>query len=125
MKKIILLYNFSPERVKQVRRAAAPLGCMAASVSKKDFLQPVGALAGLPGYTRIKNTGARSESFEGEMLVMCGFSGDGIDIVLGALKQGGIGYVPIKAVITPTNAQWSGKKLFDELCEEHRVMKGN
>lgn len=59
------------------------------------------------------------------MLVMCGFSGDGIDIVLGALRQAGVGAVPIKAVITPTNALWSGKRLFDELCEEHRAMSGN
>ena len=125
MKKIILLYNFTADRVKLVRRAASPLCCMTVSVSKKDFSQPVGALAGLPGYTRVKNAGSRADDFDGEMLVMCGFSGDGIDIVLGALKQAGVGPVPIKAVITPTNAQWSGKRLFEELCEEHRAMTGN
>ena len=107
--------------MKLVRKACAPLGCTVRSVAKKEFSLPVGALAGVPGVEKHKPADPGS-SFDDEMLVISGFSGEGLDILIGALYAGGVGKVPYKAVITETNASWDGVSLFDEIMAEHELM---
>ncbi len=120
MKKTVLLYNFSAERLKAVRRALTPLGCSVRCVSKKEFSQPVGALAGLSDVSCAADKKITPENdFSDEMLVICGFSGDGIDVFLNALKYGGVGRIALKAVLTEHNASWSGSELHRELKSEH------
>ncbi len=122
MNKTVLLYNFSTERIRLVRRALAPLGCTVKGVSKKEYAQPIGALAGVPA-TPLGRV-AQGGDFDEEMLVMSGFTGDGIDIVIGALRAGGVGSVPLKAVVTETNAEWDAASLYREIRAEHELMRG-
>ncbi|MBQ1546453.1 MAG: DUF3783 domain-containing protein [Clostridia bacterium] len=122
MKKKVLLYNFTPERVRGVRAALSPLDCGVVSVSQKDQLLSVGAVAGLAGYARTKS--ASGELFSEEMLVMYGFFGEGIDVVIHRLKTAGVGSVPLKAVVTETNAAWDGVTLYREIKAEHERMNG-
>lgn len=119
---MILLYNFTPERMRLVRRAAEPLGCTVRGIPQKDFTLSVGFLTGLTQQSDRKPT---AESFNQEMLVISGLSGEGIDIFLAALKKCGAGYIPIKAVVTETNASWSGYELYHEIKKEHEAMSSS
>ncbi len=121
MKKTVLLYNFSKSRIRTVRNALSPMGCLVKSVDKVDYKQPVGFLTGVDGI-RPNETKNVSESFSDEMMVMCGFGGEMIDVVIAALKKSGIGKIDLKAVVTPTNAHWDSIKLHDEIRAEHYSM---
>lgn len=59
---------------------------------------------------------------DAEMLVMAGLSSARIDAVLGAIRRSGIGPVPYKAILTPTNQYWDGATLLTELKREHAQM---
>lgn len=122
MKKKVLLYNFTPERARAVRAALSQLDCGVVSVPCKDQSQAVGAVVGLAGYARKKS--APAENFSEEMLVMYGFFGEGIDVVIHLLKAAGVGAVPLKAVVTETNAAWDGVTLYREIKAEHEKMSG-
>ena len=52
--------------------------------------------------------------------VLHGFSRDGLDPALEALRSLGIG---LKAVTTPTNLSWSGEKLYKNLKAEREAIK--
>lgn len=112
----VLLYNFSRERVQLVRKALAPLHIVVKSVNKKDFPQPIGYMAGIDGIKPSKSTAV--SDFNEEMLVMCGFMGEMIDVLISALKVGGVGKVELKAVMTESNTLWDGVELYKALSEE-------
>ncbi len=58
------------------------------------------------------------------MIVMCGFGSEKIDIVIAALKMGGIGKIDLKAVITPSNAYWNSFQLYEAVKSDHMAMNG-
>ena len=58
------------------------------------------------------------------MLVMAGISGARMDMVLRALRKSGVGPIPYKAAMTPTNQYWNPLQLFKEIKEEHEKMHG-
>ena len=59
-----------------------------------------------------------SEPFTGEMMVFCGFASDDLDTFIQGYKATNIPRVELKAVLTQYNADWTPKKLFEELNKE-------
>ena len=117
MQKIILAYNFTPERLQALKLICMMLRTQLRAVAREELLQPVGYLAGLP------------EAYSGdegqeEMLLMCGFSRQDLDRLLAAVKKGKLRQVALKAMLTPTNCTWSGLQLLQELSQEHAYMHG-
>ncbi len=53
----------------------------------------------------------------GEMMVFSGISSERMDVLLAELKQSGI-QIPLKAVITMYNFNWTGYELYRELQKE-------
>lgn len=123
MKQMILLYNFNRYRLQSIRKALAPLNVPIKNVSKKDFMQPVGYVAGIDGILPSSDK-LSQECFTDEMLVMCGFGSEKIDLLLALLKQGAVEKVDLKAVITPSNVYWSSIKLYKEVKSDHIAMNG-
>lgn len=121
MKQVVLLYNFKKSRLQSVRRALAPLRVTVKTVSKRAFSQPVGYLAGIDGIlpSGEKYTG---EGFTDEMLVMCGFGSEMIDLLIALLNQSPVGKINLKAVITPSNVYWSSIALYEEIKAEHSAL---
>ncbi len=124
MKETVLLYNFSdPERLKKAQRALLPLGVRVKKISREDYLQPVGYLAG------VKETGPVDDVYDGdefdkEMVVMAGLSSKRIDAVIDAFKRAGVGRIDYKAVLTDTNEHWTSVRLYNEISGEHEALKG-
>lgn len=123
MRETILLFHFSDkDRRNKLTRALLPLRMKVREVKREDYLQPLGYLAGnkeiLPNeevYT--------GEEPEEEMLLMAGLSSQRVDMVLKAIRKSGIGMIPYKAVLTPSNQNWNALKLLEELKAEHEKMQ--
>lgn len=123
MQKIVLAYNFTPERLQALRLACMMLKVQLRSVPRSELLQPLGCLAGAAGVEPVEEAYTGSEA-TAEMLVMCGFTRPDLDRLLAAIKKGRLQQVALKAMLTPYNMQWSGLKLQQELSQEHAYMHG-
>lgn len=124
MKETVLLYNFKDaERVKRLKQALLPMGFKLKAVEPKDYLKPVGMLAGVKG---MEETGEEKEydgpGFKDEMAIMAGFTSSQVDGFIKALRKWGVGKIDYKAVLTQTNREWDSLKLYEEIKREHEAM---
>lgn len=123
MQKIILAYNFTPERLQALKLICMMLRTQLRAVAREELLQPVGYLAGLSEVASVSEAYSGDEGQE-EMLLMCGFSRQDLDRLLAAIKKGKLRQVALKAMLTPTNCNWNGLQLLQELNQEHAYMHG-
>lgn len=63
------------------------------------------------------------EEFSDPMLVFCSLTGPQLDRLLGAMKRAKLPPIPLKAVLTPTNRDWTSQQLWQELRREHQAMQ--
>ena len=118
MKKQVLVYNLPAKTIARLRTELKALGCGVRAVTEKEQSIELGALAGMPG--RIyKKAAAPDNAFHAKFVVICGFSGLGVDAVIMGLNRCGIGKDVLKAVLTATNSSWSSTKLYSEVSDEH------
>lgn len=124
MRETVLLYNFDSERQPKVKRALLPLKFFLKTVSKEDFSQPIGVLAGIKGIEPVEEK-YDGDGFDDEMIVMGGFTSAKIDALVRALNKNGIGKIALKAVITPTNVNWNSVELYKAVKADHDEMNKN
>lgn len=124
MREIALFYNFSEDRLRKARLALMPLKIAVKSVSKEDFNQPVGYLVGIKEIEPAAEKYS-GEGFDGEMLIMHNFTSKTMELMLKALVKYGVGRVPLKAVITPTNKSWDSVTLYKAVKADHDEMTKN
>ena len=124
-----MLYNFTDkERTDKVKFIFVLMGIKIRSVSKEDYLQPIGALSGV---TRLERTEEvyEGEGFGEEMLVICNLTDAQMDQMLAYFRKEGIRIAhlflddALKAALTPTNMSWSSIELHDELVREHEAVQ--
>lgn len=116
---VVLAYNLGPERAGRVRTLCIIQKLRLRPVRPEEYGEPQGALAGL-----LPPTGnpAPAETFDDELLVLCGFSEAALGAFLAGFRRAGIPPVALKAVLTPSNAGWDAVRLHQELCREHAAM---
>lgn len=120
---VLLCYNLAPEKAQKIRLAAMRLKIRVRPVAKEEYGQTLAALCGMEETTDAAYGGA---GFEDEMLVMANFQTAMMNTFLGLFRRMGIAPVALKAILTPTNAQWDSEKLHAEIASEHEaMMKGN
>ena len=120
---VLLCYNLAPEKAQKIRLAAMRLKIRVRPVAKEEYGQTLAALCGMEETTDAAYGGA---GFEDEMLVMANFPAAMMNTFLGLFRRMGIAPVALKAILTPTNAQWDSEKLHAEIASEHEtMMKGN
>lgn len=122
MKKEILLYNLDNAKGKQISAVCSPLHIECRHVQRDEYLQLIGALAGMPGFP--PKARILGPTFDDEMMVFCGFDNDSIYTFLSHYKQAGISPIWLKANLTPHNLQWNSIQMHDELMKEHQNMNG-
>lgn len=98
----------------------ANLGIRFKPIPRESFSTPLGAMAGMPARFPAPSNG---ENFNAPMLVMCGMEEPTFDAFLKALRASPIPRIPLKAVLTPTNAGWNAFRLYEELSMEHAQMQ--
>ena len=123
MNKMILAYNFTPERLAAHKLLCMMLRVQLKPVERTQLLQPVGSLAGVPGVAPVPEEYTGAEATQ-ELLLMCGFQRSDLDRLLAGIRKSKLQSVKLKAMLTPTNAQWSGLELLRELEQEHEYMTG-
>lgn len=122
MKETILVFNLPDKQARlAIEKALFPLKVRLRSVSRDQYNQPLGVLAG------IKEISAVDEPFTGEelpdtMFVFAFLSDAKLNQVLVALRKSGAGPFPYKAILTPTKQFWTAHECFREIAEEHRTM---
>lgn len=118
MAQIILTFGLGKEKIKVVRSIAQKNRIQIKEISRKDYNQKLGALAGIQGFAKEKVI-YNGPDFPLEMIVFSGIDSAQIDSFLSDYKQTGAQTVPLKAIITPQNIFWTVEALFKELWKEH------
>lgn len=123
MNEIALFYNFSEERMRKAKFALLPLKIRTKAVSKLEYNHPLSYLVGIkkiePAETEFDGNG-----FDEEMIVMHNFTSKTVDGLIRALNKCGVGRVPLKAVITPTNKDWNSVQLYNAVKADFNEMSG-
>ena len=120
MNPMVLCYNLQPEKLGRLRVLCLRLGIGVRVVEPEKFGLPVGALAGV---LNPPETVEEAEPFADEMLVMAHFRPGMLDAFLNGFRQSRIPPVKLKAMLTETNAGWSGARLHREIRAEHEQME--
>lgn len=118
MAQIILTFGLGKEKIKVVRSIAQKNRIQIKEISRKDYNQKLGAIAGIQGFAKEKVI-YNGPDFPLEMIVFSGIDSAQIDTFLADYKQTGAQPVPLKAIITPQNIFWTVETLFKELWKEH------
>ena len=121
MRPTILTFNLSDARLSKLRFLCMKLGLPVKAVPAEDLCQPIGALCGLAE----RADPAPAEAFSEEMLIFCHMDNAAVNRFLQTAKQMRYAPVALKAILTPTNAEWTPVQLCQELKQEREaVMKG-
>ena len=121
---MILFFNFQePDIRKKWNGICFRLGIRVKEVGAEQFHQPLGFLAGLPGFEAGEQLPSDPHTFSEPMLVLKNFTSKRINELLRAGKKAGLPNVPLKAVLTAQNSTWNAAELHQELEKEHQAMQ--
>lgn len=126
----ILLYNITDEKTRRIiKTLVLRLKIRVRIIEEEQYTLPLGSLVGLsPDLwtaqsedTLPPNSNVDSSALTDEMLVFCFFSDNQLNQFLLGLRKNGIS-IPLKAVLTASNASWNSLLLYHEISEEHKKM---
>lgn len=121
MRPTILTFNLNENRLSRLRFLCMKLGLTVRPVPAEDFCQPISALCGMTEAAEA----SPAEAFPEEMLIFCHMDNAQVNRFLQTARQMRFAPVALKAVLTPTNAEWTPVQLCAELKDERAaVMKG-
>ena len=114
---VLLTYNLHGERAAKIRMAAMRFRVRLRAVERREYARPLAELVenGPEGDWA-------GEAFDEEMLVMANFPAPLVQAFLQGLRRAGVCPGGLKAVLTPTNAQWDSRALYEELCKEREAV---
>ena len=111
MRPVILTFNLSDARLSKLRFLCMKLGLTVKPVPAEDYAQPIGALCSLAEPA----AATTAEAFSEEMLIFCHMDNAQVNRFLQSAKQMRWAPVALKAILTPTNAEWTPLPLCAEL----------
>ena len=117
---LLLVYHLPAQKLTRLRVIAIRLNIRIHPVEPEAYLQPIGALCGVSEPFDALYDGA---DFPDEMLVMAHFPQSLVSGFLQAYRAAKLPPVPLKAVLTETNAGWNSLELHEQLLAEHEAMK--
>ena len=121
MRPTILTFNLNENRLSKLRFLCMKLGVAVKPVPAEDFCLPISALCGLSEPVEA----SPAEAFAEEMLIFCHMDNAQVNRFLQTAKQMRFAPVALKAILTPTNAEWTPAQLCQELKDERAaVMQG-
>ena len=120
-KSTVLAYGFGNSDAKKLKSLSEKWGLRLRRVVPEEYTQPIGAFTGRSAFLNAPEpvTGAI-----GEMLVLADVSERQLEAFLSGLHTIRVGTGALKAVLTETNARWTGERLYRELKEERASVDG-
>lgn len=126
MKKI-LMFGFSDEEGQKIcaalQGAVLLMGMEVICVEQRDYLQPLGVLAGVQE-EKLPAPPYPGKELPARFVLLAGMERADLDEVLPLLSRAGVGREDLKAMLTETNAKWTAVGLCRELMAEHAYMRG-
>lgn len=113
---------YTPEttaRTSRLKGIFVRLGIRIRNITPEQMGETIGYLAGMDGFEPTEEKGEYPAPEE-EILVMKNFTSRRIDELILAIRKAGLSKIEMKAVVTPTNAQWTFYKLYEEIREERK-----
>lgn len=98
------------------------LGYKVRHVEKEEYLTPIGLLAGIDKVEGTETFSYEGSGFTEEMLVINAATEELMDQALFLLRKEGL-KIGLKAMVTPSNKDWTSLALHDEIQKEHEHMK--
>ena len=117
---VLLAYNLTDEKLNKIRFICMMLKIRFHPVAAEEANQSVGALAGVKDLPAPEGEQAPVTD---EMLVMAHFDEQLFNRFLDSLRAGRIPPIPLKAILTPTNARWTSAALCAELKREREAVR--
>ena len=119
---MVLLYNLDDPKGAKIRRMALPLGLRTRLVAPEQYGLTLAALT----EGEEPESPWAGEGFEEEMLLLVNCPGPLLDRFLQGFRRNKIPPVALKAVLTPTNRDWTSLRLREELSKEWAaIARGN
>lgn len=115
--KLAVGVNVLPEKAAAVEEAMSDVGGKYTAAVNDCGADSVGYVCGLPGYTENES---RTEVTE-ELLLFSGLDGRELNKAVTILRSKGCD-IPLKAMVTPHNRDWTVSALAGELAREHEYM---
>ena len=115
---LVLFYNLENKKGSALRLLCLKLRIRVRVVKPEEYMMPVGALAGL---TESENV-LCDQNFQDEMIVMVNFGSKLLNQLLNEMRAMHQPGVALKAVLTPTNMNWSSVQLHETLLREHQAV---
>lgn len=123
MQETVLLYNIDKsEAGKAIIAILEKLNVKVIIVKTSDLMSPLGYILGGEGFER--GTEALTVIPPDDMMVMAGFEDKQIDILLQIFKEANIPFIPLKAVVTQTNVNWTFMQLLQNIKNEYMELTG-
>ena len=129
MRATVLCYNLKgTAKGRKIGLIFGFLGYRVRHVEKEEYLLPVGEVAEGRTAESIKEeagveTKETEAAFQDEMLLMCPENERMLDEALLRMRKEKV-QVPLKAVLTEINKNWTSVALHDEILREHEKMTG-
>ena len=117
MKSGILLFNINIFKQSSIIALCNELGIDAIPVPSAQMGNTIVNI--FSGKTSAKEP---SLKFDDEMMVFCGLSSEQLDLFLTSYIKKNIQPIPLKAVLTQFNANWTPYRLCSELKKEHNAL---
>ena len=117
----VLLYNCSGPQWSKLYQIMMLLRMRIRIITPQLYQIPVGQLA--TGKWDPSQECEPGEPFPQAMMVFCGISGKQFGPILAAIREAKLPPIPLKAILTPTNAQWDSRQLYEELCREREALE--
>lgn len=114
---VLLTYNLHGERAAKIRMAAMRFRVRLRAVERREYARPLAELV-----ENGPDGDWNGKAFDEEMLVMAHFPPALVQAFLQGLRRAGVRPGGLKAVLTPTNAQWDSLALYTELCREREAI---
>ncbi len=119
--KSLLIYNVEDTKLRKIQSLCTAMEIGIRSVLPAQYLEPIGALADIPGINPVGRV-YNGPPFSDEMMIFCGFTNESLSDFLKAYKTEGIPGIGLKATFTPYNVGWNSMELHAELKKEHEEM---
>lgn len=118
---MILAFNMPPEKLGRLRLLAARIKARLRVVGPGEYQCKLVDIVASPALASQISTPLVESEFDDEMLVMVNLTGAQMNLFLGDFKRFGIPPVPLKAVLTAINCEWTPVVLHKELCAEREA----
>ena len=121
MKETVLVFNVNDSSTKlNIELALFPFHVRLKKVLLADYNKTLGSLVGIsdsadPGQSY---TG---DELESSMMIFAGIPDNNLNLLLKSLRDKKV-QLPYKAILTPTNSNWTPLECFEELVREHKAM---